>query len=184
AVAAAHEPGGVRGFFDLRPMLRANEEGYTPYTPALSLLFGLREALDMFAEEGLERVFARHAHLAAGVRAAVAAWGLELCAARPELYSDTVSAVVVPEGADARRVIDLAFRRHDLALGGGLARLAGRVFRIGHLGDVNELMLLGALAGVEMSLRDAGIAVTYGSGVAAAQTLWQERRAAAGDEPA
>jgi alanine-glyoxylate transaminase/serine-glyoxylate transaminase/serine-pyruvate transaminase len=178
AVAAAHEPGGMRGFFDLRPMLRANEEGYTPYTPALSLLFGLREALDIFAEEGLPNVFARHARLAAGVRAAVGASGLTLCAARPELYSNTVSAVVVPEDADARRVIDVAFRRYDLSLGGGLARLAGRVFRIGHLGDVNELMLLGALAGVEMSLADAGIDVTLGSGVAAAQTLWREQRSA------
>ncbi|HEU4632117.1 MAG TPA: aminotransferase class V-fold PLP-dependent enzyme [Gemmatimonadaceae bacterium] len=173
ALGAALEPGGARGFFDLRPMLQANADGYFPYTPALSLLFGLREALDMFAEEGLPNVFARHARLASGVRAAVAEWGLALCAARPELESNTVSAVVVPDGADARRVIDLAFRRYDLSLGGGLGRLAGRVFRIGHLGDVNELMLLGALAGVEMSLADAGIDVTLGSGVAAAQRLWR-----------
>ena len=163
-----------RAFFDLRPMLAQNAEGYFPYTPALSLLFGLRESLDMFAEEGLPAVFARHRRLADGVRAAVAAWGLSLCAARPELQSDSVSAVVVPESADARRVIDVAFRNWNLSLGGGLARLAGRVFRIGHMGDVNELMLLGALAGVELSMLDAGIDVQPGSGVAAAQRRWRE----------
>lgn len=165
-----------RGFFDLRPMLQQNADGYFPFTPALSLLFGLREALDMMAEEGLAQVHARHAHLAAGARAAVAAWGLELCARDPARRSDTVSAVVVPPDADARRVIDAAFRRYDLSLGGGLARLAGRVFRIGHMGDLNELMLLGALAGVEMSLLDAGVAIEPGSGVAAAQRTWRAAR--------
>jgi alanine-glyoxylate transaminase/serine-glyoxylate transaminase/serine-pyruvate transaminase len=163
-----------RAFFDLRPMLQQNADGYFPYTPALSLLFGLREALDMLAEEGLERVFGRHARLAAGVQAAVAAWGLDLVAARPAIRSNTVTAVRVPDGADARAVIDRAFRRYDLSLGGGLARLAGRVFRIGHLGDVNELMLLGALAGVEMSLADVGVHVELGAGVSAAQRVWRE----------
>ena len=177
ALALVPENRAPRAFFDLRPMLAQNAEGYFPYTPALSLLFGLRESLDMFAEEGLPAVFARHRRLGDGVRAAVAAWGLSLCAARPELQSDSVSAVVVPESADARRVIDIAFRRWNLSLGGGLARLAGRVFRIGHMGDVNELMLLGALAGVELSMLDAGIEVPAGSGVAAAQRVWRESAA-------
>lgn len=188
AVAAA-QGGAPRAFFDLRPMLASNDDGYFPFTPALSLLFGLREALDMLAEEGLDAVYARHARLAEGVRAAVSAWGLDIVARDPAAYSRTVTAVVVPEDADARRVIDIAFRRYDLALGGGLARLAGRVFRIGHLGDVNELMLLGALAGTEMALADAGVDVTLGAGVAAAQRTWRAGPAASnagarGAEPA
>ena len=165
--------GGPRAFFDLRPMLQSNADGYFPYTPALSLLYGLRESLDMLAEEGLPNVHARHRRLADGVRAAVAAWGLDLLARDRAVRSNTVSAVVAPEGVDARAVIDVAFRRYDLSLGGGLARLAGRVFRIGHMGDVNELMLLGALAGVELSLVDTGVPIELGSGVAAAQQCWR-----------
>ena len=165
--------GAPRAFFDLRPMLQSNADGYFPFTPALSLLYGLREALDMLAEEGLPRVYARHARLAAGVRAAVDAWGLGQLAREPLARSNTVTAVVLPDGRDARTVIDVAFRRYDLSLGGGLARLAGRVFRIGHMGDVNELMLLGALAGVELSLADSGIDIELGSGVAAAQRRWR-----------
>jgi alanine-glyoxylate transaminase/serine-glyoxylate transaminase/serine-pyruvate transaminase len=111
------------------------------------------------------------------VRAAVAAWGLRQCAARPAIASDTVTAVVVPEGIDARHVITHAFARHDLALGSGLAELAGKVFRIGHLGDLNELTLAAALAGTEMALADAGVPVTYGSGVGAALAAWQGARA-------
>ena len=174
ALAAARADGAPRAFFDLRPMLQANDDGYFPFTPALSLLFGLREALDMLAEDGLDAVYARHERLARGVRAAVKAWGLDVVARDPAAYSRTVTAVSVPDRADAREVIDVAFRRYDLALGGGLARLAGRVFRIGHLGDVNELMLLGALAGTEMALADAGVEVALGSGVGAAQRLWRE----------
>lgn len=175
ALAAVGTVDTPRAFFDLRPMLAQNAEGYFPYTPALSLLFGLREVLDMMAEEGLAERFARHASLATGVRAAVAAWNLGLCAVRPELQSNSVSAVVVPDDADARRVIDIAFRRWNLSLGGGQGPLVGRVFRIGHMGDVNELMLLGALAGVELSLIDAGIDVAPGSGVAAAQRVWLDQ---------
>jgi alanine-glyoxylate transaminase/serine-glyoxylate transaminase/serine-pyruvate transaminase len=167
-----------RAFFDLRPMRANNAQGYFPSTPALSLLYGLDEALTMLVEEeGMAAVAARHAHLAGGVRAAVAAWGLRQCAARPAIASDTVTAVVVPEGADARQVITHAFARHDLALGSGLAELAGKVFRIGHLGDMNELTLAAALAGVEMALVDAGIPVAYGSGVGAALAAWQGARA-------
>ena len=169
---AEGDRGMPRAFFDLRPMLQSNADGYFPFTPALSLLYGLREALDMLAEETLPRVYARHARLADGARAAVEAWGLALVAREARARSNTVSAVVVPEGTDARTVIDVAFRRYDLSLGGGLARLAGRVFRIGHMGDLNELMLLGALAGVEMSLADAGMSVELGAGVAVAQRRW------------
>lgn len=162
-----------RVFFDFGDMRKANADGYFPYTPSLPLLYGLRESLAMLFEEGLENVFERHARLAAGVRAAVHAWGMGICCRDPRWESDVVTAVVVPPQDDARRVIDIAFRRYDLALGAGLSRLAGRAFRIGHLGDLNELMLLGALAGVEMAMADAGIEVLPGSGVAAAQTHWR-----------
>ena len=125
-------------------MLKANATGYFPYTPSLPMLYGLRESLAMLFEEGLENVFARHHRLAEGTRAAVKAWGLELCARAPKWNSDTVSAIMVPAGVNGAEVIDVAYRRYNLALGAGLARMAGRLFRIGHLGDLNELMLLGA----------------------------------------
>ncbi len=169
-----------RAYFDLRPMRDNNAQGYFPSTPATTLLWGLDESLTMLHEEGMANVAARHFRLAEGVRRAVHAWGLRLCAARPELYSDTVSAVVVPDGADARRVIDIAARRWNLSLGSGLAQLAGKVFRIGHMGDVNELMLAGALSGVELALLDAGVAVQPGSGVAAATSWWRESAAPLG----
>jgi alanine-glyoxylate transaminase/serine-glyoxylate transaminase/serine-pyruvate transaminase len=162
-----------RCYFDFADMRKANATGYFPYTPALSLLYGLRESLAMIFEEGLDNIFARHHRLAEGVRAAVRAWGLQLCAREPRWYSDTVSAVMVPAGINAAEIIDIAYRRYDLALGAGLARMAGKLFRIGHLGDLNELMLLGGLAGAEMAMRDAGVKVTPGSGVAAAEEYWR-----------
>jgi alanine-glyoxylate transaminase / serine-glyoxylate transaminase / serine-pyruvate transaminase len=158
-----------RCFFDWRDMLKANATGYFPYTPALSLLFGLEESLNLLFEEGLENVFARHHRLAEGVRAAVTAWGLETCSKRRENDSDSVTAVMVPEGVSGAEVVDVAFKRYNLSLGAGLARVAGKLFRIGHLGALNELMVLGALAGAEMAMRDAGIDIALGSGVAAAQ---------------
>ncbi|MGE5098332.1 MAG: aminotransferase class V-fold PLP-dependent enzyme [Betaproteobacteria bacterium] len=173
AIEASKHAQMRRVFFDFNDMRKANADGYFPYTPSLPLLYGLRESLAMLFEEGLENVFERHARLAAGVRAAVHAWGMGICCRDERWYSDTVTAVVVPPHHDARRVIDIAFRRYDLALGAGLSKLSGRVFRIGHLGDLNELMLLGALAGVEMAMADAGIEVLAGSGVAAAQTHWR-----------
>jgi alanine-glyoxylate transaminase/serine-glyoxylate transaminase/serine-pyruvate transaminase len=163
-----------RAFFDLRDQVKHNAEGYFPYTPPLAHLFGLREALEILHEEGMANVAARHHHLGEGVRRAIAAWGLKLCARDPKTYSDTVSAVVVPESFDARRVIDVAFRRYDLSLGAGTGRLVGKVFRIGHVGDLNELMVLGALSGVEMALNDVGITVPLGGGVAAAQRWFRE----------
>lgn len=163
-----------RAYFDLRPQVLHNDQGYFPYTPALAHLFGLREALDMIAEQGMSTVAARHARLGEGVRRAVAAWGLRFCARDPERRSNTVTAIVVPEGKDARVVIDHAYRRWDMALGSGLGRLNGTVFRIGHLGDLNAGMVLGAIALTELALHDAGIAVPYGAGVAAAQRWYHE----------
>jgi alanine-glyoxylate transaminase/serine-glyoxylate transaminase/serine-pyruvate transaminase len=162
-----------RVFFDFGDMRKANATGYFPYTPSLPMLYGLRESMAMLLEEGLEKVFARHHRLAEGTRQAVKAWGLELCARAPKWHSDTVTAIMVPPGINGAEVIDVAYRRYDLALGAGLARMAGRLFRIGHLGDLNELMLLGAIAGAEMAMRDVGIKVTPGSGVAAAQEYWR-----------
>jgi alanine-glyoxylate transaminase / serine-glyoxylate transaminase / serine-pyruvate transaminase len=162
-----------RAYFDLRAMRSNNAQGYFPSTPALSLLYGLDEALTMLLDEGMAQVAARHRFLATGVRAAVKAWGLSACARRDAIASDSLTAVVVPEGHDARRVIELAFTRYDLALGSGLSELAGKVFRIGHLGDMNALTLAAALAGVEMALADAGIPVTLGRGVGAALESWR-----------
>ncbi|HKV52426.1 MAG TPA: aminotransferase class V-fold PLP-dependent enzyme, partial [Gemmatimonadaceae bacterium] len=163
----------ARVFFDLGDMIAANASGYFPYTPSIPLLYGLRESLDMVFEEGLDAIHARHHRLADGCRAAVGAWGMSLCAKESRRASDTVSAVMVPPGIDGAAVVDIAYRRYDLALGAGLGQVAGRLFRIGHLGDLNELMLLGALAGVEMALCDAGVAVPLGSGVAAAQDAFR-----------
>jgi len=168
-----------RVFFSFADMRRANVDGYFPYTPSLPLLYGLRESLAMLFEEGLPNVFSRHARLASGVRGAVHAWGLSTCCRAPRWNSNTVTAVVVPPHVNAARVIDTAFRRYDLALGAGLSKVAGKVFRIGHLGDLNELMLLGALGGVEMAMLDNGIEIVPGSGVAAAQTVWRGRKALA-----
>jgi alanine-glyoxylate transaminase/serine-glyoxylate transaminase/serine-pyruvate transaminase len=166
-----------RVFFDFGDMTKANATGYFPYTPSLPLLYGLRESLAMLFEEGLENVFARHHRLAEGTRQAVKAWGLELCARAPKWNSDTVTAILVPPGFNGAEVIDVAYRRYNLALGAGLARMAGKLFRIGHLGDLNELMLLGGIAGAEMAMRDVGIKVELGSGVAAAQDYWRSTAA-------
>ena len=163
-----------RCYFDLADMIKANATGYFPYTPALPMLYGLRESLNIMFEDGLENIFFRHHYLAEGVRAAVLqGWNLKLCAKDPKWYSDTVSAIMVPEGINGAHVIDVAFRRYNLALGAGLAKVAGKLFRIGHLGDLNELMLMGAIAGAEMAMLDVGIEVTPGSGVGAASNYWR-----------
>ncbi len=167
-----------RVFFDFGDMRKANATGYFPYTPSLPMLYGLRESIDMLLEEGLENVFARHHRLAEGTRRAVKEWGLELCARAPKWNSDTVTAIMVPAGYNGAEVIDVAYRRYNLALGAGLARMAGKLFRIGHLGDLNELMLLGAIAGSEMAMRDVGIDIELGTGVGAAQEYWRSTAAA------
>ncbi|MGF1502561.1 MAG: aminotransferase class V-fold PLP-dependent enzyme [Paracoccaceae bacterium] len=163
-----------RTFFSWEDMIRMNKDGYFPYTPATTLMKGLRASLDMIEEEGLDNVIARHRHLAEGVRRAVLdGWKLRLCAAAPEWYSDTVSAIVVPDDADARPVISRAYHRYNLSLGAGLAKVMGRVFRIGHLGWLNEVMVAQALAGAEMAMRDSGIMVEPGAGSGAACEYWR-----------
>jgi alanine-glyoxylate transaminase / serine-glyoxylate transaminase / serine-pyruvate transaminase len=173
-VAAMADAKCRRSYLDFADQMRAPATGYFPYTPALPLLHGLREALAMLREEGLDNVFARHHRLANGARAAVKAWGLKLCAKEPKWHSDTVTAIMVPPGFNGADVIDRGYRRYNLALGAGLSQVAGKVFRIGHLGDLNELMLLGAIAGAEMAMRDVGIEVELGSGVAAAQAAFRD----------
>ena len=174
ALAAAKSAKGRRVYFDFADHTAANDQGYFPYTPSAPMLRALRESLKMLLhEEGMPAVIARHHRLAEGVRRAVAAWGLKLCAKEPRWHSDTVSTVLVPDGVDGKKVIARAFDRYDLALGAGLGPLAGKAFRIGHLGDLNELMLLGALGGVEMALLDCGVKLTPGSGVAAAAEYWR-----------
>jgi alanine-glyoxylate transaminase/serine-glyoxylate transaminase/serine-pyruvate transaminase len=164
-----------RCYFDYGDMVTANASGYFPYTPSIPMLYGLRESLAMLAEEGLENVFHRHSHLAGGVRAAVfEGWNLKLCATAPKWYSDTVSAIMVPEGINGADVIARAFNRYNLAIGAGLSKVAGKLFRIGHLGDLNELMLLGAIAGAEMAMLDVGARLEPGSGVAAAENYWRK----------
>lgn len=177
AMARIERGGFPRSYFDLRPHVLHNDQGYFPHTPALAHLFGLREALDMVAEQGMPTISARHARLGEGVRRAVAAWDLRICARDPERRSNTVTAILVPEGKDARHVIDAAYRRWDMSLGSGLGRLNGKAFRIGHLGDLNAGMLLAALSLTELALHDAGIAVPYGAGVAAAQRWYRESAA-------
>lgn len=174
-----------RVYFDFSDMQLANKNGYFPYTPSLPMLYGLREALDMIDEEGLDQIIARHNFLAGGVRAAVTkGWKLKLCAHEPKWESDTVSAVMVPEGFNGADVIRRAHDRYNLSLGAGLSKVAGKLFRIGHLGDLNELMCLGAVAGAEMAMCDVGIPVELGSGVAAAQAHYREAIAASAREAA
>lgn len=168
ALAATKTAKLPRSFFDFNDMIKMNADGYFPYTPATTLLHGLRASMDMMLAEGLSNIYARHNRLATGVRRAVAAWGLQLCARESALYSDTVSAIVVPEGSNANDVIGHAYKRYNLSLGGGLSKVAGKVFRIGHLGYLNELMVLSALGGTEMALLDSGIKIEAGSGVGAA----------------
>jgi alanine-glyoxylate transaminase/serine-glyoxylate transaminase/serine-pyruvate transaminase len=168
ALSAAQSSKSRRCYFDFADMTRTNKDGYFPYTPPLQLFRGLRAAIDLLLEEGLDNVFARHHRLAEGVRKAVSAWDLRLCAASPVWHSDTVSAIYLPDGFDSNAFVRHAWSAYGLSLGVGLAKVAGRVFRIGHLGDLNELMVLTALSGVELVMRDQGVPFTLGSGVAAA----------------
>lgn len=157
-----------RCFFSFEDMIKTNDLGYFPYTPATQLIRGLRTSLDLIQAEGIENIFARHHRLASGVRAAIDAWGLKLVAKEPKWHSDTVSAIYVPEGVDAVQVLKTAFYRYNTSLGTGLNKLNGRVFRIGHLGALDEVMLGGALFAVEMALKDCGAAIKMGSGTGAA----------------
>jgi alanine-glyoxylate transaminase / serine-glyoxylate transaminase / serine-pyruvate transaminase len=151
-----------RAYWDWEPMLTDNRAGFFPYTPATNLLFGLSEALQMLAEEGLPQVFARHRRYGDATRCAVRAWGLELVCLDPREYSDSLTAVMLPAGVDADALRQTVLERYDMSLGTGLGRQKGRVFRIGHLGDFNDLMLAGTLAGVEMGLVSSGVPFTPG----------------------
>jgi len=173
ALAAREKATSPRHYFDWGPMLSKNHEGYFPYTPATNMLHGLNEAADMLLEEGLEHVFARHRRMGDAVRAAVAAWGLEVLAV-PDARSDVLTTVKLPEGVDGAKMLVLSEEKLDLSLGNGLGPLAGRVFRIGHLGDVNDLEVIATLAGVEMTLSLLGAPVEFGKGVAAAQRHFLE----------
>lgn len=168
ALAAAKGAKHHRCYFSFEDQIRANDTGYFPYTPAVQLLRGMRAALDLIQEEGLDNIFERHNRLATGVRKAVDAWGLKLCAKEAKWNSDTVSAILVPEGIDSAEVVRRAYHGYQTSLGVGLNKVAGKVFRIGHLGWVNEVMMCGAISAAEMALRDCGVKVQPGSGVGAA----------------
>jgi alanine-glyoxylate transaminase/serine-glyoxylate transaminase/serine-pyruvate transaminase len=172
ALAASAAGGSPRNYFDWRPILKENEAGFFPYTPATLLLFGMREALTMLFEEGLEKVFTRHRRLAEAVRAAVRAWGLALWCKDERAFSNSLTAVVSPAGIDSTQLCRTAQSRFNLALGVGLGKVRGTVFRIGHLGSLNELEVLATLGGVEMALAEMGARVELGAGVRAAQNTF------------
>lgn len=169
ALAAHADAKLPKTFFDWADQIKTNDLGFFPYTPPMNLLRGLRESLNMIMEEGLENVFARHNRMANAVRAAVSAWGMEPIAKEEKWYSDTVTAVKVPEGFDGNEVVRHAYKYYNLALSISLAKIAGQAFRIGHLGDMNELMVLTPINGAEMAMKDLGYPIELGSGVAAAQ---------------
>ncbi len=190
ALKAAESARLTRSYWDWREMLKANERGYFPYTPATNLLYGLREAIRMLLEEGLDNVFARHARHAEATRRAVRAWGLEVLCLNPDEYSASLTAVLLPAGHNADDFRKTTLERFNMSLGNGLGQLQGKAFRIGHLGDFNDLMLAGTLAGVEMGLAAASVphekggvqaAMDFLSGEAAAQ---DERKAWEGTQEA
>lgn len=158
-----------RTYFSFDDMIAFNDNGYFPYTPNTIYLRGLRESVNMLLEEGLENVFKRHNRMATAVRKAVEGWGLSLVAQDPKWYSDTVSAIRVPDGFDGNEVVRHAYKYYNLSLSVSLGKIAGKAFRIGHLGDMNEMMILTPIAGAEMAMKDLGYPIKLGSGVAAAQ---------------
>ncbi|WP_321904096.1 pyridoxal-phosphate-dependent aminotransferase family protein [Paraburkholderia tropica] len=176
AVAASREAKLPRAFWGWTEIIDMNQQGYWPYTPNTNLLYGLAEALDMILGEGLDNVFARHQRLAAACRAAVQAWGLEIQCADPAVYSPVLTGVMMPDGVDADAVRKLIYERFDLSLGTGLGKVKGRMFRIGHLGDCNDLTLMAALTGCEMGLRLAGVPLAD-TGVGAAMEYLTEHAA-------
>lgn len=175
ARAAVESATLARTFFDIRDMEKGYAANGYPYTPPVGLLNGLKVATDMLLEEGLENVFARHNRIAEGVRRAVSAWGMKLCAARPEVYSDSVSAIRTPEGFDANEIVAHALKAFGVAFGTGLGDVAGKVFRIGHLGSLTDVMALSGIATAEMVMADLGLPVKLGSGVAAAQDHYRRQ---------
>ncbi len=179
ALAACETAKCPRCFFDFRDMAGANAKGGFPYTPPLQVMYGLRESLSMLFEEGLDNVFARHFRIAEGVREAIKAWDLRLCAKSPELYSDTVSAIYVPEGYDSDILANHVFDVYGVSFGIGLGRMAGKAFRIGHLGSITDVMTLSGLAAIEMAMKDLSYPIELGSGVSAAQEYYRKTARAA-----
>jgi len=171
ALDAAKSAQLPRSFWDWEAMLAANKIGFFPYTPATNLLYGLREAIHMLEEEGLPNVFARHDRHAEATRRAAQAWGLEVLCADPDGYSSSLTAVMMPEGYDADVLLDLILKKFDMCLGIGLGKVKGKIFRIGHLGHFNDLMLAGTLSGIEMGLSLAGIPFSKGGAAAALEYL-------------
>lgn len=174
ALAASRTNTLPRSYWDWQEMIKLNAGGFFPYTPATNLLYGLKEALTMLQEEGLDQVFARHQRLASACRAAVRAWGLEVLCENPAEQSPVLTAVLMPPSHDADRFRKIALEKFNISLGSGLGKVAGKVFRIGHLGECNELSLLGALTGVEMGLAAAGVPHRRG-GVSAAMASFEGR---------
>src|SRR4029077_13377679 len=166
-----------KSYWDWQPMLAANKTGFFPYTPGTNLLYGLREALQMLREEGLDNVFARHDRHAEATRRAVRAWGLEVLCLNPEEYSSSVTAVLLPPGHNADELRKVILEQFNMSLGNGLGKVHGKVFRIGHLGDFNDLMLAGTLSGVEMGLALAGVPHAKGGVIAATDYLTQTAQA-------
>ena len=173
AMAATQTATLPRCFFDFNDMANANKIGSYPYTPPLQLFSGLKASVELLLNEGMDNVNARHHRIAQGIRAAVKAWGLELCAKNPELYSDTVTAIMVPEGKNANLVTQHAYEAYGVSFGGGLGKMAGKLFRIGHLGAMTDVMALSGIAAAEMTMVDLGYDIDLGSGVAAAQRVYQ-----------
>ena len=173
AMAATHTATLPRCFFDFNDMANANKIGSYPYTPPVQLFNGLRASVSLLLNEGMSNVYTRHHRIAEGVRAAVKAWGLDLCAQSPELYSDTVTAIMVPKGKDSNLITQHAYNAYGVSFGGGLGEMAGKLFRIGHLGAMTDVMALSGIATAEMVMVDLGYDIVLGSGVAAAQSVYQ-----------
>jgi len=174
AVAASKSAKLPRAYWDWEPMLRDNKAGFFPYTPSTNILFGLREALLMIQDEGLDNIVARHERFGRATRAASKAWGLDIVAVNPNEYSGVLTAVMMPEGRDADTFRQIVLDRFDMSLGTGLGKLKGKVFRIGHLGDLNDLTLAGTLSGVEMGLKLADVPHKAGGVLAALELLAAE----------
>lgn len=177
AMAAVETARLPRTFFDVRDMAKGYAGSAYPYTPAVGLLNGLKLSTEMLLAEGLDNVIARHHRIASGVRDAVRAWGMQLCARSPDCWSDTVSAIRTPEGFNATRIVEHAASVYGVAFGTGLGEVAGKVFRIGHLGSLTDVMMLSGLATAEMAMADLGLPVRLGSGVAAAQEVYRSTAA-------
>ncbi len=173
AIAVMDDADLPRFYYDIREMLAALKVSGYPYTPVVGLLNGLAKSTEILLDEGLDNVFARHHRIAEGVRTAVRAWGLEICAVDESTYSNSVTAILVPEGFDATALVNHASSKYHVSFGGGLGKVAGKVFRIGHLGSITDVMVLSGIATAEMAMVDLGLPITLGSGVAAAQEYYR-----------